>query len=147
MAKPGDSVISIHGLKTQFGDHPPPDVSRRGRLAKLLADEGALGEAIAGFEDFGPGADEFRLAQRARAAPGESASGWQRAEFADVFLLSRKFKGTQQISPARLEGVLKFFDDVTEPTANSVLHYWRRDPHYAKAIEEVGEAPKPSEMS
>ncbi len=70
-----------------------------------------------------------------------------RAEFADVFMLSRKFQGTAQISPPTIEETLKFFDDVTEPTAKSVLHYWRRDPHYARAIDEVGEVPKPSEMS
>ncbi len=75
------------------------------------------------------------------------AVGWQRTEFADLFLLSRKFQGTAQISPATIEETLKFFDDVTEPTANSVLHYWRRDPYYAQAIDEVGEAPMLSEIS
>ncbi len=114
-------------------------------LIKFLR-SGRIGAFIAGVSHMA-GLDGQMMRQIVFEAGGESlaitckAMGWQRTEFANVFLLSRQFQGTHQISPARLEEALKFFDDVTEPTANSILHYWRRDPRYARAIDEVGEAP------
>ncbi len=67
------------------------------------------------------------------------AVGWNRTDFGDAYMLSRKFQGTPQMSPAALDETMKFFDDVSEASARSILHFWRRDPHFARAIDEVGD--------
>jgi uncharacterized protein (DUF2336 family) len=64
-----------------------------------------------------------------------------KANFAPIFLLSRKGRGGDQVvDPREVSRVMTFFDRVDPGAARQVLRSWRRDPAYQDALDEIEEA-------
>lgn len=68
------------------------------------------------------------------------AVGISKAEFASLFLLSRKARpGEKIVDPNELSTVLGFFDRLKPETAQKVLRHWRLDPDYLYALKRLHE--------
>lgn len=80
---------------------------------------------------FDPGGEALAVACK--------AVGLERADFASVFMLTRKpgagNQATQAINP-----VLALFDSVEEKNARRALAYWRQDTGYRQAVRELADA-------
>lgn len=64
----------------------------------------------------------------------------EKANFAPIFLLSRKGRGGEQVvDPREVSGVLQFFDNIARDAAHEVLRAWQRDDEYLSAIESIEE--------
>ncbi|MGE0748479.1 MAG: DUF2336 domain-containing protein [Rhodospirillales bacterium] len=64
--------------------------------------------------------------------------GIDKAEFASLFLLSRKARpGEKVVDPNELSTVLRLFDRVKPDTAAKVLRHWRLDPDYLEALKRI----------
>ncbi|MSO71540.1 MAG: DUF2336 domain-containing protein [Alphaproteobacteria bacterium] len=63
------------------------------------------------------------------------ATGWSRSNYGEAFLLSRRFCEQSVVPPAVLDASLRFFDELAEKTATSMLRVWRRDQSFLAAID------------
>lgn len=63
-----------------------------------------------------------------------------KANFAPIFLLSRKGRGGGQlVDPSEISSVMRFFDAVEPDAARQVLRHWQRDPDFLDAVEAIEE--------
>jgi uncharacterized protein (DUF2336 family) len=63
-----------------------------------------------------------------------------KANFAPMFLLSRKGRGGEQVvDPREVSIVMRFFDDVDPDAARKALKRWQREPEFLDAIEAIEE--------
>lgn len=68
------------------------------------------------------------------------ALGVDKANFAPIYLLSRKGRGGEQVvDPREVSVVMQFFDRLGQDAARQVLRSWQRDPEYQDAIDALEE--------
>lgn len=107
---------------------------RQGQIQVFIAGLAWLGHidvATAQHIVLDPGGDALAVACK--------AVGLERADFASVFMLTRKpgagNQATQAINP-----VLALFDSVDQRNARRALGYWRRDTGFRRAVRELADA-------
>jgi hypothetical protein len=62
----------------------------------------------------------------------------EKANFAPIFLLSRKGRGGEQIvDPREVSEIMRFYDDISPQTARKALRRWQREPDYLDAVEAI----------
>jgi len=65
------------------------------------------------------------------------AVGFDRREFANFYLIARRFSRAGATDPAALNDLLAFFDRVGETRARAVVAHWQRNGDYVRAIERL----------
>lgn len=68
------------------------------------------------------------------------ATGWSRSNYSEAYLLSRRFCEQSVVPPAVLDASLRFFDELGDETAGTMLRVWRRDQGYLAAIDGIKDA-------
>lgn len=69
----------------------------------------------------------------------------EKADFASIFLLSRKARpGDKSVDPDELTRALAMFDRVMPDGARRVLARWQRDPKFAEAIARIDDGKEPN---